>query len=138
MKTDPNLHSRRLFVFSGRECPEDQMIGAIMQKISERRLARARTAVAIHGALILIMAAVFVPALEQTISHASASGFFEYVSLAFSDGGSVLSSWKDFAFTMAESIPAIEVAGVIAVVLLFAYSSKKMAEDLSRLRLYAA
>ena len=108
-----------------------------MRKISERKLSRVRAATTIHGVLIIGAAIAFVPVLEHAISRASASGFFEYVSLAFSDGGSIVSYWKDFVFTVVESIPAIETAVVVAVLLLFVYSFKKMSEDISRLRSYS-
>ena len=52
----------------------------------------------------------FVPAFISLSRDLAQSGFYEYFSLIFSDGGSMLLNWKEFIFSISESLP---VTGII-------------------------
>ena len=42
---------------------------------------------------------------RETLSEIATSGFGQYLSLIWSNGGSVLADWRDFGWTIAESAP---------------------------------
>ncbi|MEI6296736.1 MAG: hypothetical protein WCO84_03775 [bacterium] len=45
------------------------------------------------------------------------SGFYNYFSLVFSDGGTILVFWKEFIISIAESLPVIEITIVLSALL---------------------
>ncbi|KKR42196.1 MAG: hypothetical protein UU10_C0014G0010 [Parcubacteria group bacterium GW2011_GWF1_40_6] len=49
--------------------------------------------------------ASLVPVFKILLNDLTQSGFYEYASLAFSDTSLVLSAWKEFAFSLVESLP---------------------------------
>lgn len=52
------------------------------------------------------------------------SGFGQYFSAIFSDGGIVLTYWKDYLSLMAESAPIFEVSIFLAVIFILLFSFK--------------
>lgn len=57
------------------------------------------------------------------------SGFGEYLSLLFSDPSLILSSWQSFLFGLLESLPAMEIAGILLIVFILMQISRKLAAD---------
>jgi hypothetical protein len=53
------------------------------------------------------------------INDFTQSGFYEYLSLAFSTKGLLFSYWKEFAFSLAESLPTMSI--VLSLALLFIF-----------------
>jgi hypothetical protein len=56
-----------------------------------------------------------IPTLEQLFSDLTHSGFYEYFSLIFSDGGAMLSHWKEFYFSLVESLPIMSIIFTLSV-----------------------
>ncbi|MDE2037845.1 MAG: hypothetical protein KGI69_01305 [Patescibacteria group bacterium] len=113
----------------------EDIIRRVMVRIARKRVQRARALATLHIALIAGALSAFVPAIRYLAERASASGFGEYVSLMFSDGGSLSSTWKVLALSIAESAPVASSAAVIALALVIAYSVRGAARDWSSLRL---
>jgi hypothetical protein len=65
-----------------------------------------------------------IPAIKALSSDLVQSGFYEYFSLIFSDGGSVISHWKEFVFSIAESLPTMSIIISLSFVLVFFLSLK--------------
>lgn len=55
------------------------------------------------------------------IEIATRTGFFQYVSLLFSDGATLISSWKEFLSLLAESIPLAETIFVLVSIGIFVW-----------------
>ncbi len=110
------------------------IITNVMARIAEKRRARARIATAAHSSLLVLALIALFPAIQYVFDAAARSGFSQYLSLAFSDGGSLLATWKEFALTMIESAPLMAVASVLGILLIFAYSARKVSGDIGRLR----
>jgi len=76
----------------------------------------------------MILATVsFVAIIPATISlghQLAQSGFGQYASLAISDSGALAGYWKQFAVTLAESIPGISLAFVLAAILISGWSAR--------------
>jgi len=61
----------------------------------------------------------FIPALKTLLNDLTQSGFYEYLSLAFSNSGSVLSYWKEFSLSIAESLPTMSIILSLSLVFIF-------------------
>lgn len=109
-----------------------------MARIAARRLVRAKIAAFAHGFLILAAVISFVPAYQYVVARGASSGFFEYLSLIVSDGSAVLGYWKEFALTIAESVPLLGIGSIIGLIMVVAYSVKKVVEDIGAVRAYQA
>ncbi len=86
----------------------------------ERRGAAARAAA--------LLATTFVSAtlLFETLSYAARefylSGFSEYLDLLMTDHDAVLASWREFALSLAESLPALPLALFFAALFVLVWS----------------
>lgn len=106
---------------------------AVMLRIEAYEVRRLRLRAAFHGFLVLAALVLCVPALNYLGSAVAQSGFSEYLSLAFSDGGFVLSHFKDFVLTLADSLPGTGVAAILAVGVVFLWSLRSMLVNLASL-----
>lgn len=75
-------------------------------------------------------AAAFLPVWRMAAAEAAESGFFEFISLAFSDSGAVLALWQNFLLAFAESLPAMSLAALLIVALTLFQSFKIISRDL--------
>ena len=66
------------------------------------------------------------------------SGFYEYFSLLFSDTGSILSYWKEFTFSLAESLPIISILCVLSLLLVSFLSLKYLMKQINRNQLISS
>jgi hypothetical protein len=60
-----------------------------------------------------------IPAFKILSTDLGQSGFYEYFSLIFSDGGSIVSFWKELVFSIAESLPVMSI--VLSLCLMFVF-----------------
>ena len=105
------------------------LLGSIMLRITRERQSCARRRVVFLTFSALGACAALVPALRYVGQELSQSGFYEYFSLAFSDGEILLASWKEFALLLAESLPLMGITLVfVALFALFA-SLRYIARD---------
>ena len=70
----------------------------------------------------LLSLSLLVPVLKILINDLSKSGFYEYLSLTFSNGGIISSYWKEFMFSLAESLPIISIILTLTLVFIFCLS----------------
>ncbi len=122
---------KRLFAGLPAVEPSATVIPAVMGRIARARTLRARLHAGLHGGLILGAIAAFVPAVNALTARAARSGFSEYLSLIWSDGGSVFGSWKAFALSIIDSAPILEIGVVIALALVVANSLRRGARFVS-------
>ena len=73
-----------------------------------------------------------VPAFRILGSDLAQSGFYEYLSLAFSDSGLILSAWREFMFSLAESLPVLSVIFTLSLVFIFFLSLKYAMKQIFR------
>ena len=73
----------------------------------------------VYTAIAAVSLISFIFAIKYILQEFSRTGFYEYLSLAFSDGGTVLIYWKEFTLTLAESLPAVEITLVLTILLAF-------------------
>ncbi len=69
---------------------------------------------------------LLMPALKTLSTDISQSGFYDYFSLIFSNGGSVVTYWKELAFSLAESLPVGSIVFVLSLIFVFFLSLRYM------------
>lgn len=115
--TPPNLEQRVITELRGRE------------RKKERNRAMS------FVVLSLASLSAFVPAFENLRSAAVESGFANYASLVFSDWSAVLSMWKLFALTLAETAPVFALALSVTALLVFVWSAAQASRYVRAMRL---
>lgn len=99
------------------------LLGAVVARIQKEqaRLARLRTTLYSVGMFLSLGAGSLV-----TISLARslrASGFYEYVSLAFSGDSSFLVYWRELSLSILESVPFVTVLTFLVVLFVLVWTS---------------
>lgn len=102
--------------------PPQALCGAILLEIETEKLRRARLHFLSVSTLAATSLAVIFPVLRYTAEAFSQSGFYQYASLLFFDGGSVLPYWKEFSLTIVESFPLMEITLSLSLVLVLVWS----------------
>jgi hypothetical protein len=57
-----------------------------------------------------------IPTFQTLLSNLSHSGFYEYFSLIFSDGGAMLNNSKEFSLSLAESLPIMSIIFTLSMI----------------------
>jgi uncharacterized metal-binding protein len=111
--------------------PPAGLFERIMRRIQEeQRLLTLKRRVFVFSVGMMVSAAAFAPALKITEAELSASGFLRFLSLAFSDFEVITAYRQNFALTLLETIPAISLALLLAVIFVFLGSLKILARDI--------
>jgi hypothetical protein len=120
--------------YSGSDDEAVQRIFSVVSaRIEHARVRQNRIRAAIHGLLIIATAVAFVPAIAYLVQGATQSGFIQYASL-ISDGASVAANWKEIVWSLADAMPVLEIAGVLALLLIFINSLYYELRYLPRIR----
>ncbi|MBI3442288.1 MAG: hypothetical protein HY007_00765 [Candidatus Sungbacteria bacterium] len=110
--------------------PPHRLLGSILAHISREQRRHARMRLAVWTSGMAGAGAALAPAVRYAGQEFSRSGFYEYFSLLFSDGGVLLlNSWREFALLLAESLPLMSVTLVLAAVFVLLGSIRLMARD---------
>ncbi|MDD5547472.1 MAG: hypothetical protein PHN74_01025 [Candidatus Pacebacteria bacterium] len=110
--------------------PPKELLGGILSKIEfeKRKIARLRLAFFAGTALASIFG--FIPATRYFINELNSSGFHHYASLIFSDGGVLISYWKEFILSLAESLPVLGIIAILSLVFVLLESIKFILKDI--------
>jgi hypothetical protein len=73
-----------------------------------------------------------VPAFQILLSGLAHSGFYEYFSLIFSDGGSMITYWKELSLSLAESLPVMSIVFALSLFFVCFLSLKYLIKQISR------
>ncbi len=99
---------------------------AIIHAVEERNLRDRRVRLVTYSGILALSVAAVVPAIMSLGSQLSQSGFFQYLSLAISDGGTMWAIGKDFGFLLAESLPVMSLLLVGGILMIGLWSLKKI------------
>ena len=105
------------------EPPERLYLGILARIESEKRRI-ARILLAFFGVVAAASLAAIIPSFQYAAREFAQSGFYEYLFLLFSDSGAVLASWREFALSLAESLPITEITIFLVMVFVFLVSAK--------------
>jgi len=84
------------------------------------------------SSLLFISTVGLIPAFEMLLSDLAHSGFYEYFSLIFSDGGSMLTYWKELSFSLAESLPIMSIIFTLSIVFVCFLSLKYLLRQIDK------
>lgn len=76
-----------------------------------------------------------VPAFKILSNDLSQSGFYEYFSLIFSDSGSIISYWKEFILSLAESLPIASIIFTLSLIFVFFLSLRYAMKQINKVQL---
>jgi hypothetical protein len=89
--------------------------------------------------LVLFVSSVgLIPAFQILLSDLTHSGFYEYFSLIFSDGGSMITYWKELSFSLAESLPIMSIVFILSLFFVVFLSLKYLFKQIGNSRLINA
>ncbi len=104
--------------------PSDKLRAGILARIDFERRRSAIIRLTFLGIAAAASLAAMIPSFQYAAREFSQSGFYQYFSLFFSDSGAVLASWREFALSLAESLPLAEITIFLATVFTFLVSVK--------------
>jgi len=110
--------------------PREGLFEEIMGCIRREEFFYAKCRMAAFFLLFAVSAVAFLPVLRIAAAEAAESGFFEFMSLMFSDSGAVLALWQNFLLALAESLPVVSLAALLIVTLVLFQSLKIISRDL--------
>lgn len=110
--------------------PREGLFGEIMSCIRKEKLFYTKCRITAFFFLFIGTAAAFLPVWRIAAAEFSESGFFEFMALLASDSGAILASWQNFLLVLAETLPAMSLAMLLAVFLIFLQSLKIINKDL--------
>jgi len=111
--------------------PSEGLLDKIMERIKrEKRLLAVKRRLVLFSLSLIASAVAFTPVFNLVQTDLSESGFLQFLSLAFSDFGIVVTYWQTFIMSLLETIPAISLAIFLGVVLTFLESLKLLARDI--------
>ncbi len=114
-------------LFSHLEPPEPSagLLNRIMKQIRREQYMRTlRLRFAFFIILLAASATAAVPAYRAMQSSIAESGFMQFLSLLFSDTGTVMAYWDSFVLTLLEALPVISIAVLLASIIAFLESLK--------------
>ncbi len=110
--------------------PPAELLDSVMARIQSERLREVKTRFWLSSGIALLSLLLLVPALREFNAEAVQSGFSQFSSLLFSDGGIIGAYSQDFAMALAESLPAFGVSLVSSVIFLLLFSLRNIRKDM--------
>lgn len=104
--------------------PPERLYGNILAKIEREKKRIARVKLAIFGMTALVFISTLIPVYKYTAQEFYSSGFFEYLSILFSDGSIAIIYWRETLLSLAESLPLISLTMMLSVVFVIMGSIK--------------
>ena len=99
--------------------PELRLADDIWRNILRQEKKILRLKIWTYSVISLGSLVALVPSIKILLADLAQSGFYDYISLIFSDSRSIVSYWKEFIFSLGESLPVISI--LISLSLLFIF-----------------
>ena len=104
--------------------------GRILMRIrtEERKLERVR--IFVFGSSAVVSFGLSLWAVVYLVNSFQQTGFWQYLSLLFSENGAVLVYWREFSLSLAESLPVVGLIITLASIGFFIWSSTSMLKNI--------
>ena len=97
--------------------PSPELFNKVINRIrAEERVKTAKRRAILFTLTLALSLGALIPAARSAHTAIDTSGFFNFASLLFSDLHVVMASWQDFALSLLEAVPALNLAAVLAVI----------------------
>ena len=111
---------------------ETDLSEKIWQTILNRQQKNTRSKVWVFSIISIASSALLIPIIKSILQDTAQSGFYEYISLAFSGGGVLSSSWKEVAGSIADSFPISTVALSFSIICILLFSVRYILREMNR------
>ncbi|HRY63002.1 MAG TPA: hypothetical protein P5267_00110 [Patescibacteria group bacterium] len=112
--------------------PSAGLLSVVMTRLEaeERRaIARSRRRLFFASLFLLASLGALIPVFRVAYTDLAASGFFQYLSLLFSDFSIIASSWQSYAFSLLETLPVLSLTLCFGVIFIFLAALRFLARD---------
>jgi len=99
--------------------PPENSPSLIWEKILKREKRLARTRLSIFSIVGTVSFLGLIPIFKILLKDLAKSGFYEYLSIAFSNGGTLSLYWKELSFSLTEALPVISILETASLVFVF-------------------
>jgi hypothetical protein len=106
--------------------PDTHLSDAIWHIICTKQARMSRNKSIIYGTIGVLSLVTFIKTAIDLADQFRRSGFYQYLSLAFSDGRLVLSYWRELALSLADSLPLTSLALALLLLLILFVSLRKV------------
>jgi hypothetical protein len=110
--------------------PPDGLLRKTLDRLEKARERRAFKRLVLLSLGLIASATALVPLGRMFYAEVSASGFWQFFSLIFSDFGAVTVVWQNFILTLLETLPVYSLAGILLVTFVFLELLKYLAVNL--------
>ena len=102
--------------------PQTGLVESIWQKISFHQKRVFRVKLYFFSLIGFLSLAGLVPALKVLLGQFAQSGFYEYLSVAFSGGSNIFSYWRELGYSLLESLPVMNIIFSFGLIFIFMIS----------------
>ena len=117
--------------------PESRLSDGILLAISKKEIKMTRIKFWGSSTIGVVSFIGLFPIIGRLISDFSQSGFYQYITLIFTDNIAI-NYWKEISLSIAESIPMTSLTLSLAVIFIFTISLRYMARNFIRRSLLIA
>lgn len=110
--------------------PPEGLLARTLDRLEKAKQRRAFKRLTLFSLGLIASATALVPLGRMFYVEVSASGFWQFFSLLFSDFGAVMAVWQNFILTLLETLPVFSLAGFLAAIFVFLELLKFSAGDL--------
>lgn len=110
--------------------PSQKLRAGVLARIDFEKRRSARIRLAFFGAVAVTSLVAIIPSFQYVAREFSQSGFYQYLSLLFSDSGFILASWKEFSASLVESLPLFEITIFLATVFTLLFSARSAVKNI--------
>ena len=100
--------------------PQNGLAFNVLNSINNKLSFQNKVKLWVYASISIVSFAGLFPMFKYLAGEFASSGSYEYFSLLYSDGGSVLTSyWKDFTLSLVESLPLTSMILTLALIFIF-------------------
>jgi hypothetical protein len=123
------MDHKQKFIHINRIEPRENLRDVVLLRINLEKRREAKIRLALTSATSLLSLIALVPVIQYFITEFSQSGFYQYLSILFSDGSSILLYWKELGLSLLESLPTLSITAVLVLVFILFATSKFIIQD---------
>jgi hypothetical protein len=119
-----------LFKLHNSQEPPAELLEKILLTIGRKKHKQLMAQAIAFGALSAGMLVALVFTVQELLLQTAQTGFSQFVSFAFSDIGTTFTYWKEFLYSIIESMPLGSIAATLGVLLVLLASLKFLIQDI--------
>jgi hypothetical protein len=106
-----------------------ELLHTVLARIEFAHRRAAAFRVAALGTVTLLSGASLYSAISYASNEFYTSGFYDFLSLLFSDSATALSHWQEISLSLAESLPSLAILLLLSITTVFLWSLRHTVRD---------